>query len=816
MMKSSLAKKRFSLLGKPTPNADAVVCATFSRLDRCGSAPNTALRSLEGLDTMSRLSTEKEAAPSLLSATTAVPSIAEGCPYGVAPPVYTAVDNHESSAGPSMADFVGNFANLKIEAGLLDFPTNDLALAHLKVLEAFFSLKGEVGYTDGVFELWDSRAPGTAESIAGDEVATRTRLEALSKIREKRWALYVARAVDRFETWWMGYLSKLEPDAVMMKDTDMGLRGYTHWPRSGKLQHWRPEMLPPLDVLMVWHSFMLNPRNYLEDCIRFGLRDLWSTGFPWAAINYCISTSFNYEVPEAAKENWTRSTGRAWDNIDDVDIKHIMCPRCSAGCDIPWTTCGLPENNIDTWQRGLFGKGFGEADFSFYCQSCGGEINHDALRVAKFKKDAEMLLLRDWPMGGTILHGKSGVPRSIPDTDWNSFGGTFPNRLVKRELRTKIVELLPRYAGRGYNSMTDVRSMIETAISNPDVVRKINRKLATGRGGKCTPEDRLAIRKMMARYWDNSKPFSMDLGGAVIRQGTFIDKMHGLDWLHSPTATTTMSRLLLKYDRFFRIMATNPAQTAVPTLDVDLAWHTHQLSPHAYFAHSISHTGGQRFIDHDDKIEESNLADGFEWTSRMYEKNYNAVYSECTCWYCEAIRVKHVSSVSRFVGASKHDKITDEFYNSGAANFCPPAKSAHISSHNAVPTDNSKTSLQIRETFRAVREAELEEAYQKACKRAAKKGRPMPRKEQYSQEYWGYHYPYYYPYMGAYLWMTPGLYYYPMYIPCEAPVLEREGVEGLGGAVEVAEALRVVVEVEEVADVVEDVEDVEALKISLT
>ena len=39
-----------------------------------------------------------------------------------------------------------------------------------------------------------------------------------------------------------------------------------------------------VDVLMVWHAYMLNPRCFLEDCFRLGLMDFWMTGLPWALI----------------------------------------------------------------------------------------------------------------------------------------------------------------------------------------------------------------------------------------------------------------------------------------------------------------------------------------------------------------------------------------------------------------------------------------------------------------------------------------------------------------------------------------------------
>lgn len=129
-----------------------------------------------------------------------------------------------------------------------------------------------------------------------------------------------------------------------------------------------------------------------------------------------------------------------------------------------------------------------------------------------------------------------------------------------------------------------------------------------------------------------------------------------IDWLHSPAARDTMTRLIVKYTRFVKIMALHPNQIAVPTLDVDLAWHTHQLSPSVYAAWTSGKT--RQLIDHDDKIDESKLSTSFEWTSKTYQEMYNEVYSECTCWYCESIRAAHVSNVGSIFRVSKSDKST--------------------------------------------------------------------------------------------------------------------------------------------------------------
>lgn len=94
---------------------------------------------------------------------------------------------------------------------------------------------------------------------------------------------------------------------------------------------------------MVWHAFMLNPWSYLEDCIRFGLKDLWATGLPWKTINAVIDTNFNYSPSAAAHKAFTESTRCGWDNTKDSLTKTLVCPRCSQKLDVPWTTCGLGE-----------------------------------------------------------------------------------------------------------------------------------------------------------------------------------------------------------------------------------------------------------------------------------------------------------------------------------------------------------------------------------------------------------------------------------------------------------------------------------------
>jgi hypothetical protein len=221
----------------------------------------------------------------------------------------------------------------------------------------------------------------------------------------------------------------------------------------------------------------------------------------------------------------------------------------------------------------MAGTGYGDRGFTHHCTRCTSLINHDMLRVAKFKKDAENLIMNDWPLGGTIL-STTGELDAAPFKDSSQNPTQFSNRLVRNELRSQVLELVN---SSGSPTVDDIKQLIEKAIQNKSVVRKVNNSWNFG-GGIPNRGERLAIRKMMSRYWENSSIFALELGGAVIRQSVFVGKMQGLDWLHSPSARQTMERLLNKYTRFIDIMAAYPAHVAVPTLDVDLAWHCKFLS----------------------------------------------------------------------------------------------------------------------------------------------------------------------------------------------------------------------------------------------
>ncbi|KAI5467827.1 hypothetical protein BGZ63DRAFT_431370 [Mariannaea sp. PMI_226] len=685
-----------------------------------------------------------------------------------APPPYAPVE----AAGPALQDDLppgepgATFPSLNPAPGPAD-PQSDSCLAHLKLLFAFQNLREDVGYTDGLWGLWDTRAEGnmtvTAEGEVQEDSGTgakvkdpKEQLLVLSKIREKRWALYVARAVDRYEAWWKAIADGPRLTQEFMQTPNSPL--FEDFPKGHDSKYWQAQSLPPLDVLMVLHSHMLNPHNFLEDCLRAGHRRLWRSGLPWDKINSAIDADFNYDATDEDKARWVETTGRAWENTEDPITKILTCPVCSTRIHVPWTTCGLDEHPKTSERPGLVGSGYGDGKLDTRCDNCATVINKEFLSVAKFCRDARDLLTNDYPMPGTIINPTNGEPERYnpPRYSIQRDAQTFPNRMIQLVLRISIQELVSTPSLHMPPTMNSVRDLVEQTLQDQRSLRAIEQPPTLGRV-RLAPVARLSVRKMMSRYWENFSPFALDLCGAVMRQGIFSEKMYKIDWLHAPTARDTMVRLCEKYKRFLSIMGRHPAKVAVPTLDVDLAWHTHQLSPSAYFAYTKA--VAKTFVRHDDKIEEDKLQDSFEWTSKVYQETYGEVYSECTCWYCESVRTSHISTIGKVFGKSNNEKISEAFYTSGTANLCPPNNSAHMSAHNAVRSTNflSAAEQKVFERHSQVHQRRLEENYQKARKRAEKKGRTLPPRDQY-YDHWGYTYYMYGPWMYP-LWFTPGLYY---------------------------------------------------------
>ena len=283
---------------------------------------------------------------------------------------------------------------------------------------------------------------------------------------------------------------------------------------------------------MVWHAYMLNPRSFAEDCLRYGKMDFWAQGMPWESVNLAINPhTLEYNPPPVAIQAFEGMTGRKWDNLSDPDTKRLICSKCRAFIDVPWCTPRNKQSSgvqyeLSTMLEG--GNGFAEADFKANCKGCANVSNHRYLEVVKFKRDVDLLASQDVPMPGTILSLK-GIPQRVKLMSGAS-NTLFPNTMIKKFMLKEIEDVCKHGNFGGNLTLDKIRDLIEPAVKAANNTRndKFGGLLTVKVNGRpvkanlVSKSARISVRRMMSRYYGNSTPFALDLVGAVIRQGQFM------------------------------------------------------------------------------------------------------------------------------------------------------------------------------------------------------------------------------------------------------------------------------------------------------
>ena len=135
-------------------------------------------------------------------------------------------------------DITAAFSNLRLGQSA-SIPTVDECIAHLKLLEAFSQLRDDIGTTDGLYGLYDNFI---------EPAALRTKkecVELLAAMREKRWAIYVTNAVQRFEIYWKVCI---QADARMLDQVDLDREDIEYIADRGTPLTFTTDNLPPLGL----------------------------------------------------------------------------------------------------------------------------------------------------------------------------------------------------------------------------------------------------------------------------------------------------------------------------------------------------------------------------------------------------------------------------------------------------------------------------------------------------------------------------------------------------------------------------------------
>ena len=125
----------------------------------------------------------------------------------------------------------------------------------------------------------------------------------------------------------------------------------------------------------------------------------------------------------------------------------------------------------------------------------------------------------------------------------------------------------------------------------------------------------ILVDALRSCYQNNPSPFSLDLIQAVGRQQDFNTKaIYKINW-QSPFG---IARGIRQYEKFMKLIMTHPSQVMVPTLEIDLAWHTHMLHPSTYRLFTFKYTG--QYVNHDDNIVPEQLSKFVKDTDKVWRE----------------------------------------------------------------------------------------------------------------------------------------------------------------------------------------------------
>ena len=494
-----------------------------------------------------------------------------------------------------------------------NLPSVATCITHLQLLVAFSHLRQSIASQDGLFGV-----EGPSNSAAAD----------------LRWTIFVANAMSRFEIWLREVITgHFEPSlsrSVATSRSELGRLVEDTEPLV-----WSEEMMPPLEVLLVLHSYMLNPHDFLHDCLRCGAVSLWKAGFPWDLVARNINkTSLRYEPSASTVATFERRTGLKWRCETLESYTTLTCPGCSSPVSVEWT-------KLYSEGSSQMEKGNTLMPFTLTCQNCESQLSQDSVSKARFKADLKLLLSHDVILPCTILSKDGLIPTASPDWPVEALAAIL-NDFLRDDMAQELIKKIDQAQHENCKmqltscSMNDAITSGLTAGSIRDHAKGIDET------EKTFSELMKSARRMKAVYERNMSPFALDLVGAVIRQGVFIDKMQHFDWIHSPAIEHTASCAIERYSGFFRVMQQNPGKTAVPTFDVDLVWHTQQLTPSKYYRYSLVNCNNL-FIDHDDKIVDDVLNDSFGWTCEEFAHLTGSDYDKCLCWCCAILETDMIT-----------------------------------------------------------------------------------------------------------------------------------------------------------------------------
>ena len=190
--------------------------------------------------------------------------------------------------------FIPNDPTLGTNEAALMYPDMSHCAVHLALIECFRKLRLSASGLDVEVQP----LPVYEEKTVSARDLGPKRLP-----ESERWDMLIRLSITRFTAWWMNI------DQVFSHAT-----AYTNHGGDKSVVQLTKDYLPPLDVLLIWYSFMLDHEHYITGCRDREIPKLLELCFPWPAIRDTIDTeTMTFKLPRAAENLFSTLSSQSAD-----------------------------------------------------------------------------------------------------------------------------------------------------------------------------------------------------------------------------------------------------------------------------------------------------------------------------------------------------------------------------------------------------------------------------------------------------------------------------------------------------------------------
>ncbi|KAI8089179.1 uncharacterized protein BX664DRAFT_128985 [Halteromyces radiatus] len=320
--------------------------------------------------------------------------------------------------------------------------------------------------------------------------------------------------------------------------------------------------VPPLDVAFLWHIHALSPLRYYEDLVlRLRCNAVFDEIFPLDNLHHTANDPHMNDL-------------NIWNQVFGEDEPYFLSPENMYDGTYSRPCYACQQEIVLPWSA-YFEYRYGVNTTRFPHDGCGPAEGINFLDVARMKLESDLTNKCPGPIvAGTLLKPNGTIRKK-------------PNKMVTKIKPLQII--LPQ-------------EEMDYAYE-----RQIQEQLKFF-GKKYEYDANELLYAIRTSYQSNPTPFSIDLIHAVSRQRRFYDTIISMDW------SSESDILIASIRHYHNFMATLKHQSnlhAVPTVEIDIAFHVHMLCGPQYRKFTLKHL--HQVINHDDNIPENYIK---EYTAR--------------------------------------------------------------------------------------------------------------------------------------------------------------------------------------------------------